>query len=842
MATFTGTPRQRFRRPNPDDPASRASAAASRGRLLAECMLRGVRIAVWLALLGGGGGAAFEAGAATSPPTAGLAVWLRADAGVTTTSGKVSTWADQSGSGRNATQGTAAARPTFVANALNGKPVVSFNGTNTYLSLSYAVNGLTGMTIVLVTNNTASQTGGQWGNENAALFWPQSASWGELHLSPFQTSVRFRFGTGQTSNLPSYTRPASLGSAYSRTIASRAAHSLVNGGAEYGKLGTIKNCQSTATIGRGGSSTVKYFKGNIAEIMVYNRALTAAELTTVDTYLVEKYFPVAGPPPAPTGLVAAAGDQQVTLSWNAAAGATGYAVKRSTTSGSAYEDAASGLSGTSYTDTGLTNDTTYYYVTTASNTQGTSGHSNEVFAVPTAAPPGVAITRSGTVFLLDGQPFTMWGMRVASASQTPALTNQLIANLDAYKANGLNTITVFYQGSSGGFTDPFTANGLGMDPGHKARMEQIVAAARARGMVVIVGILYQRAVWNLNSATSVHNAMKTAANFMLPYRNVIINVANESNSGQYSDTNGIYNVNLPANIGALCADVHSIDPARLCGGGGFNDSHNVGVGLNANIDALLFSTDNVTPTSTTKYNSFVSQGVNNKPIVNVELFGGYTLNWPTPGVFDATAKGYYQNEVAAKLSRPALSIFFFSEPWSQRAPIHYELGGQGTAADPGIKWYWDYVQQQSAVSTLGALPAAWRRQAQTNQPQRAARWRAIDAQRPSGRPDAGPPRARLVTPGGPARGRREDRAACARRNDRGPHDRLSQRTGCAGPPPRDWRIAAHRDPREHGSAAPLGARGRRPGPAYAGLVRARGRAAREQHDDLRPRVADGCGS
>jgi hypothetical protein len=242
-----------------------------------------------------------------------------------------------------------------------------------------------------------------------------------------------------------------------------------------------------------------------------------------------------------------------------------------------------------------------------------------------------------------------------------------------------------------------------MDPGHKARMEQIVAAARSRGMVVIVGILYQRAVWNLSSATAVHNAMKTVANFMLPYRNVIINVANESNAAQYGDTNGIYNVNLPANIGALCADVHSVDPARLCGGGGFADSHNVGVGLNSNIDLLLYSTDNVTPTGFAKYDYFVSQGVNSKPIVNVELFGGYTLNWPTPGVFDATAKGHYQNEVQGKLTRPGLSIFFFSEPWLQGNPIHYELGGQGTAADPGIKWYWDYVQQQTAARALASL-------------------------------------------------------------------------------------------------------------------------------------------
>jgi len=39
-------------------------------------------------------------------------------------------------------------------------------------------------------------------------------------------------------------------------------------------------------------------------------------------------------PVAPTGLNAAAGNAQVNLTWNASTGATGYYVKRSTTSGS----------------------------------------------------------------------------------------------------------------------------------------------------------------------------------------------------------------------------------------------------------------------------------------------------------------------------------------------------------------------------------------------------------------------------------------------------------------------------------------------------------------------------
>ncbi len=361
------------------------------------------------------------------------------------------------------------------------------------------------------------------------------------------------------------------------------------------------------------------------------------------------------------------------------------------TSSSGHAELASSLTARSSRAAGLSDGITYGYLVTATGARGPSANSSEVSVVPTKSAPGVAITTSGPAFLVDGQPFTMWGIRVASASQTQALTDSLIANLEAYESNGLNTITVFYQGSSGGASDPFTADGLGIDAGHESRMEQIVAAARAHGVVVVVGILYQNAAWHLDSATSVHNAVKTVASAMLPYRNVIINVANEGNAGQWSDTNGIYDLGDPANIGALCADVHAIDPTRLCGSGGFSDSFNVAVGRSPNVDVLLFDTDDVTPTSSAKYDAFVSQGVNDKPIVNVELYGGYTLNWPTPGVFDATAKGYYHDEVLAKKTRPGLSIFFFSEPWLQRTPIHYELGGQGTSADPGIKWFCDDV-------------------------------------------------------------------------------------------------------------------------------------------------------
>src|SRR5690242_16946223 len=90
----------------------------------------------------------------------------------------------------------------------------------------------------------------------------------------------------------------------------------------------------------------------------------------------------ANAPAAPTGLQATAGNAQVSLTWTASAGATGYYVKRSTTSGNEVQIATD--SATAYTDSGLTNGTTYYYEVSAYNSYGQSSNSNEVSATPAA--------------------------------------------------------------------------------------------------------------------------------------------------------------------------------------------------------------------------------------------------------------------------------------------------------------------------------------------------------------------------------------------------------------------------------------------------------------------------
>ena len=84
----------------------------------------------------------------------------------------------------------------------------------------------------------------------------------------------------------------------------------------------------------------------------------------------------------PTNLAATAGNAQVSLSWSAPSGATSYNVLRSTSTGGPYSSIASGVTTTSYSDTSVTNGTTYYYVVQAVNSAGTSGNSAPASATP----------------------------------------------------------------------------------------------------------------------------------------------------------------------------------------------------------------------------------------------------------------------------------------------------------------------------------------------------------------------------------------------------------------------------------------------------------------------------
>lgn len=86
-----------------------------------------------------------------------------------------------------------------------------------------------------------------------------------------------------------------------------------------------------------------------------------------------------------SNLKAVGGISKVDLTWSPVTDATSYTVKRSTTAGGPYSTIATGVTGTTYTDLGVTNGTTYYYVVTAIVNGSEGWNSNEASATPQAS-------------------------------------------------------------------------------------------------------------------------------------------------------------------------------------------------------------------------------------------------------------------------------------------------------------------------------------------------------------------------------------------------------------------------------------------------------------------------
>ncbi|MGD0320646.1 MAG: fibronectin type III domain-containing protein [Acidimicrobiales bacterium] len=170
-------------------------------------------------------------------------------------------------------------------------------------------------------------------------------------------------------------------------------------------------------------------------------------------------------PDAPTGLGATAGNTTAALSWsapssNGGSAVTGYNVYEGTSPGAEAGTPvnASLITGTTYTVTGLTNGTTYYFTVEAVNPAGSSASSNEASATPATvpgAPTGLGAIRGNTTVALSwkapssngGSAITGYnvyeGTRSGHESTTPVNGSTLITGT-SYTVTGLTNGTTYY--------------------------------------------------------------------------------------------------------------------------------------------------------------------------------------------------------------------------------------------------------------------------------------------------------------------------------------------------------------------------------------------------------------
>lgn len=184
------------------------------------------------------------------------------------------------------------------------------------------------------------------------------------------------------------------------------------------------------------------------------------------------------PPATPTGLTATAGNNQVSLSWTAAAGAASYNIKRSTTSGA--EVTIANAVANSYIDTSAIKFTQYFYTVSAVNAYGESSDSSpEVTATPTGTygPTAYESFNYAIGTLANSTPSTATGFTGNwNVSGNPNIVTgltysnlQTSANAYQHAAAGAQTTVDFASPlSSGTKYISFLIQGPGGDPGANA--------------------------------------------------------------------------------------------------------------------------------------------------------------------------------------------------------------------------------------------------------------------------------------------------------------------------------------------------------------------------------------
>ena len=204
---------------------------------------------------------------ATTTPDAvsGLAMWLKADALSLADGATVSTWTDSSGNSRNAT--LSQGMPTFETNELNGNPVVRFtvNGES-----SFTFPTMTNIrTVFWVVKETAAAPHFLLGDDNTYHFH-RGAAGGTIWDATY-ASANVRNGTTKLNGAAINGTTTPLGTGWKLV-------SLVTAG----------NCEASR-LSRDRTIAARSWDGGVAEVIVYDRALTANEELLIGGYLAQKY-------------------------------------------------------------------------------------------------------------------------------------------------------------------------------------------------------------------------------------------------------------------------------------------------------------------------------------------------------------------------------------------------------------------------------------------------------------------------------------------------------------------------------------------------------------------------
>jgi hypothetical protein len=225
-----------------------------------------------------------------SPLSLAPALWL-SDTGSNTAQ-----WDDISGNGRHATQATAANQPAIVTNALNGRQVRRFDGSNDFMALTSGFDMLRNRAYGAIFA-VCKTTLGLGGVDGAVINISRGGSTNQARLNiqaiPFGSSYR---AGARRLDADAFTGVSTSHNNNFNIVVSEALYSSglirvgLNGAYTQASLPSSGNTSDTNSdaieVGR---TAAFYINGDIAEILVFPTALSTTERQAVERYLSNKY-------------------------------------------------------------------------------------------------------------------------------------------------------------------------------------------------------------------------------------------------------------------------------------------------------------------------------------------------------------------------------------------------------------------------------------------------------------------------------------------------------------------------------------------------------------------------
>jgi len=227
----------------------------------------------------GAAGSAGEQNSGREVPASGSLLWLRADQGVTETNRQVTAWLDQSGHDLDGVMDLPSREPTLVPDEWNGLPVIRFGGAQS-LYLRQPIAPTTFTVFVAGRNRNPTDAHGIFlgpGGETAnnQLRWEDGTSVLIVGLGNNLPETVFAFGDTRAFHV--------LAARYDGTRLTVARNGTQVGNAQFVTTGPWQIGQV------GGWFSSDFMVGDLAEILVYESALSEADTELTHSYLLRKY-------------------------------------------------------------------------------------------------------------------------------------------------------------------------------------------------------------------------------------------------------------------------------------------------------------------------------------------------------------------------------------------------------------------------------------------------------------------------------------------------------------------------------------------------------------------------